>query len=611
MTTDRSETTATPAAPVAPGAKPIPSTAPPQPSGGQRVRPLGHETFDRSLRAMAARVTGGVSPHAAMAAWTDWALHLSRAPGRQMDLLLHAQRCAAKLAFQPTGLFNTKPADAPFKPEAGDRRFAHRGWDHPPFAIWRDQFLAVHDWWVEATRDVRGMRERNAARVAFMADQLLDMMSPSNHPLMNPEIIERILETGGANLGTGAAKLFESAARRVADHPEPPSTDYVVGRDLAATPGQVVYRNDIMELIQYAPTTERVAAEPLLIVPAWIMKYYILDLSAKNSLIRYLVDQGFTVFCVSWCNPTADQRDLSLNDYRRRGVMAAIDAVSKIVPDRKIHAAGYCLGGTILAIAAATMARDSDDRLASIALLAAQTDFASPGELMLFLDESQVAYLEDMMWDLGYLSADQMLGAFRALKGRDLIWTRAVKRYLLGDEEDEFDISVWNADATRMPYRMHSQYLRGLFLENRLTAGRYAVEGQVIALRDISIPFFVLGTETDHIAPWRSVYKTSLFTHADLTFALTNGGHNGGILSEPGHRHRHYRIGERRRGDRYLDPDNWAAAHDPRIGSWWTELSAWLRARSTPDLVAPPAQGAREAGLPPLCPAPGTYIHQK
>jgi len=317
------------------------------------------------------------------------------------------------------------------------------------------------------------------------------------------------------------------------------------------------------------------------------------------------------VFAISWCNPTAEQRDLSLEDYRSNGVMDALDAVTRIVPGVKVHACGYCLGGTILSIAAATMARDKDDRLASVTLLAAQTDFAEAGELTLFVDESQIAFLEDMMWDQGYLDQTQMSGAFRALRAYDLIWSRAIRRYFLAKTEPDFDIGVWNADATRMPSRMHSEYLRGLFLENRLSAGRFAVNGQVIALRDIKAPFFVLGTEKDHIAPWRSVYKAALFTVSELTFVLTSGGHNGGVVSPPGHPRRHYRIGCRKADDRYADPETWARNHDSKEGSWWEEWSAWLARKSSPGRVAPPIMGAKAEGLEPICPAPGTYVFQK
>lgn len=258
------------------------------------------------------------------------------------------------------------------------------------------------------------------------------------------------------------------------------------------------------------------------------------------------------------------------------------------------------------------MARDEDNRLGSVSLLAAQTDFTEAGELMLFLDESQVAYLEDMMWDQGFLDQRQMSGAFQALRAEDLIWTRAVRRYLMGQQDKAADISVWNMDATRMPSTMHSQYLRGLFMENRLTAGRYAVEGRVIALKDIKAPFFVVGTEKDHIAPWRSVYKTSLFTDGDLTFILTKGGHNGGIVSEPGHPHRHYRKGHRAPGAFYMDPDTWLASHEKTEGSWWLEWRDWLQSvQKSSDQVAPPQMGAPAKGLPPLCAAPGTYVFRK
>ena len=279
---------------------------------------------------------------------------------------------------------------------------------------------------------------------------------------------------------------------------------------------------------------------------------------------------------ISWCNPQADQADLSLEDYRKRGVMAALDAINEIVPGARIHANGYCLGGTLLAIAAAVMARDEDHRLASLTLMAAQVDFAEAGELLLFVDESQVAFVEDLMWAQGYLDRPQMTRTFASIRAEDLIYSRAVNRYFLGRDDLPTDIGVWNGDTTRMPAKMHSEYLRGLFLENRLSAGRFAVEGRVIALKDIGAPIFVIGTETDHIAPWRSVYKTSLFTDSDLTFVLTKGGHNGGILSEPGHKGRHYRIGQRAAGAHYMGPDAWLVRHQPIAGSWWPELSAWL-----------------------------------
>jgi polyhydroxyalkanoate synthase len=312
---------------------------------------------------------------------------------------------------------------------------------------------------------------------------------------------------------------------------------------------------------------------------------------------------------VSWKNPDSRDRDLGMDDYLKSGVLAAVDAAGKIVPDRTIHAAGYCLGGTLLAIAAAARAREGDERLRTVTLFAAETDFEEPGELGLFIDESQIAYLEDLMWEQGYLDGKQMAGAFRLLNSKDLVWSRMVQKYLLGTREPAMDLMAWNADATRMPYRMHSDYLRSLYLNNDLAEGRYLVDGKPIALTDIRAPLFVVGTERDHVSPWRSVYKIHLYTDTDVTFVLTSGGHNVGVVNPPASSKRQYRVALRRIEDRYMDPDTWYAATPVKPGSWWPEWSEWVGAHSS-GKAAPPSMGAPERGLPPLDAAPGRYVLQ-
>jgi poly[(R)-3-hydroxyalkanoate] polymerase subunit PhaC len=572
--------------------------------------PPSFETLDHVARAMMARATQGVSPYAQMAAWFDWLSHLTRAPGRQMELAWLASILTGRLLALAAGRY-ANAGTLPFTPAPDDRRFADPAWQKAPYIFWQQAFLAQEEWWRNATRQVRGQRPRTAARVAFMARQLLDGVSPSNIPWLNPVIIEQTLKQSGANLERGANNLFEDVYHLLAQDGPEPRPGFRVGEDIAATPGEVIYRNDLIELIQYKPATPNVFAEPVLIVPAWIMKYYVLDLLPEHSLVRYLVSRGFTVFMISWRNPTAADRDITFDDYRTKGLMAALDAVNKVVPGRKVHATGYCLGGTLLAIAAATMARDGGERLASATLLAAQTDFSEAGELMLFVDESQIAYLEDLMWDQGVLDTRQMAAAFTALRSNELFWSKLTREYLLGEREHGNDLMAWNADQTRLPYRMQSQYLRGLFLENRLTAGRYAVEGKVIALKDIEVPIFMVATETDHIAPWNSVYKLHLFTDRELTFVLTNGGHNAGIVSEPGHPGRFYHFATRHHDDRYVDSATWLAHSQRAEGSWWELWSGWLAERSDQKRVTPPDIGAPARGLTALGAAPGTYVHQR
>ena len=337
------------------------------------------------------------------------------------------------------------------------------------------------------------------------------------------------------------------------------------------------------------------------------MKYYVLDLSPENSLIRHLVAAGHTVFAISWRNPGSEFRDTSFDDYRSRGVMAALDVVGNICGKEKIQAAGYCLGGTLLTVAAAAMARDGDDRLAGVTLFCAQADFSEAGELQLFVTEDQLAFLADVMRDQGYLDSRQMAGAFQLLRSNDLIWSRLVRSYLLGEREHPNDLMAWNADGTRMPAKMHEEYLRRFFLDDELAEGHFLVNGKPAVVSDIRVPLFVVGTESDHVAPWRSVYKIHLLNDADLTFVLTSGGHNAGIVSEPGHPHRHFRIAERKAGELYIGPDQWLAEAKQRDGSWWRAWFNWLAAHSSESIAPPPIGFERH---PPLGDAPGEYVLQ-
>jgi polyhydroxyalkanoate synthase subunit PhaC len=558
------------------------------------------DRLDRFLHAREAPFTSSLSYISLLLAYLDWSLHLANSPGRRVTL-------AKDAAHKWMQLFTPAQWEAP---TAGDHRFSNDGWNQLPFNFYAQAALLGEEWWREATAALPGVAKQHSDIVAFGARQVLDLLSPSNSPLTNPEVIKTSTEQFGWNFVRGGHNLLEDL-QRLAEHKSLEDMDgFEVGKNLAVTPGKVVLRTELMELIQYAPTTPSVRPEPILIVPAWIMKYYILDLSTNNSFVRYLVSQGFTVFCVSWRNPGSELRDVSLDDYRRLGVMAALDAVAAICNAKKIHAIGYCLGGTLLSIAAAAMARDGDERLATVTLLAAQTDFTEAGELQLFTDESQLALLDDTMWQQGFLDSTQMAGAFQILRSNELIWSRLIKTYLLGEREKPFDLMAWNADATRMPFRMHSEYLHMMFLHNDLAEGRYKVNGEPIAISEIDAPIFAVTTETDHVAPWRSVYKINLLNQGDITFVLTSGGHNAGIVSEPGHPHRQFRLGHRPPHARFVSPEEWKATATQHEGSWWPHLVEWLVNRSSQP-VAPPSLAAPGRGYPAICDAPGTYVREK
>ena len=580
-----------------------PITAPPP-----VVNPF--RALDHAKEALTARLTNGLSPAALTLAFADWLIHLANAPGKQLELaalaVQNVQQLASYTGYAATGAQPTVLAQA----MPGDSRFQGDAWQTEPYRLWQQTFLLTEQWWNSATRDVPGTMRHHEDVVSFNVRQLLDVAAPSNFPTTNPEVVQRTAATLGGNLWQGARNALQDVQAKAQGQDAAAQAQFKVGVNVAATPGKVVFRNHLIELIQYSPTTGKVIAEPVLIVPAWIMKYYILDLTPQNSMIRYLVAQGYTVFCLSWRNVSAEDRDLSLEDYRNLGVMAALDVVGQIVPGQKVHATGYCLGGTLLSIAAAAMAGAGDDRLASVTLLAAQTDFTEPGELQLFIDDSEVYFLESMMWSQGYLGADQMSGAFQLLQSNNLIWSHLVHDYLLGERTPMNDLMAWNSDSTRMPYRMHAEYLRQLFLNNDLASGRYVVDGRPVSIRNIAAPLFVVSTERDHIAPWQSVYKIHALSDTAITFVLTSGGHNAGIVSEPGHAHRQFSMKHAAADDLRVSADEWRASAIPEDGSWWPRWSEWLAARSSRKQLAPPHLGLPGSDPATLTDAPGTYIFQ-
>ncbi len=585
---------------------------------GQRkhLPAIEHETqkvpaLDRLLHASMSKVFG-LSPASLAAAYFDWLSHLSMSPGKQAELVKSAGEKSLLFANYLSSQIKSCDGNAEccVHPLPQDKRFKDEGWNGWPYNVYQQAFLLTEQWWLETTGSVRGVTQHHADVMPFMTRQLLDMFSPLNFPMTNPRVLKTTMKEGGANFVEGAKIFFDDVLRHITQAPPAGAENYQVSENIAVTEGKVIYRNRLIELIQYAPLTQEVNAEPVLIVPAWIMKYYILDLSPKNSLVKYLVEQGHTVFMISWKNPDAEDREIGFDDYLQYGIMDALEAVTTIVPEQKVHTVGYCLGGTLLSIVASTMARDGDERLKSVTLFAAQVDFEEAGELLLFIDESQLTFLEDTMWEQGFLDSIQMAGTFYMLRSRDLIWSRIVEQYLLGNANQVNDLMAWNADATRMPYRMHSEYLRSLFLNNDLSEGRFMVGSKPISLTDIRVPIFTVSTLHDHVAPWHSVYKIRHYTDTDVSFLLTSGGHNAGIVSEPGHPHRSYQLAQSKSTDKYIGPEEWIDQTASQDGSWWPAWSAWLEAQSERK-TKPPQMGAPEQGYTVLDDAPGEYVLMK
>lgn len=558
-----------------------------------------------------APLTHGIALASITGAYLDWISHVAASPDKQREMFESAAR---KLAAWFRYVRESASGGCPpcTLPQPSDKRFADPAWAGIPFNWSSQAFLLVERWWEEAMTNVPGVSSHHEEVAEFVTRQWLDMLSPSNFVAFNPEVLRYTISTGGSNLIRGAINWQRDATDLLLQHKPRGTEAFVPGKSVALTPGKVIYQNHLIELIQYESMTKETYPEPVLIVPSWIMKYYILDLSPQNSLVRYLLERGHTVLMISWNNPAKGDRDLSLNDYLEMGVMSALQTIEKIAPGARIHAAGYCLGGTLLAIAAAALQRKRANILASMTLLASQLDFEEPGQLGLFIDESQIAYLESIMSSQGYLDGPQMAGAFALINSKDLVWSKLVHEYLMGAQTPMTDLRAWNADATRMPYRMHSEYLRKFYLNNDLAEGRLLVDGKPIALKDLELPVFSVSTERDHVSPWRSAYKIHWLTECEITFVLASGGHNVGIVNPPQkneYRSSSYRVARRASGGEYIDPDSWLLAADLQQGSWWPEWQSWLAKRSSKKAAALPISGTLALVSSDLEDAPGRYVH--
>jgi polyhydroxyalkanoate synthase subunit PhaC len=485
-----------------------------------------------------------------------------------------------------------------------DKRFRHPDWTEKAiFSFVKESYLVTAKSIMSTVRDVKGMDETAARKVDFYTRQFVDAVSPSNFIATNPEVLTATLESGGQNLLRGLENLLSDLSRgegrlsiKMTD-----MDAFRLGENIATTPGKIVYQNNLMQLIQYAPSTKDVRKQPLLIIPPWINKFYVLDLQPKNSLIKWAVDRGHTVFVISWVNPDEKLAEKGFEDYMLEGPIAALDAIERATGERRVNAVGYCLGGTLLASTAAYLAANNDDRLASATYFVTLVDFTDVGDMAVFIDEEQLASLERRMRERGYLDAQDMATSFNMLRANDLIWSFVVSNYLLGKEQLPFDLLYWNSDSTRMPAAMHSFYLRKMYQENLLAKpGGVNLNGTSIDLSKVKTPTFLLSTREDHIAPWKSTYAATRLYSGPVKFVLSASGHMAGVISAPGSKYGHWT-----NDDLPSTADEWLAGAAAHQGSWWPVWDEWI---SQLDSERVPAREPGGGRLPVIEDAPGSYV---
>jgi polyhydroxyalkanoate synthase len=493
------------------------------------------------------------------------------------------------------------------EPDKADKRFKDDVWQqNEVFDFIKQSYLLSARWVQGIVGSAEGLDDHTRRKVDFYTRQFVDAMAPSNFVLTNPEVLRATAETGGENLLRGLNNLLDDLERgkgklaiKMTD-----VAAFKVGENIATTPGKVVFQNDLMQLIQYAPTTETVHKEPLLIIPPWINKYYILDLRPKNSFVRWAVEQGHTVFMISWVNPDAQLATKTFENYMKEGPLAALDAIEKITGEQKANVVGYCLGGTLLACALAYMAAHKDDRVLSATFLASLVDFREAGDLTVFIDEAQLQSLEEKMDQRGYLEGSEMATTFNMLRANDLIWSFVVNNYLLGKDPFPFDLLYWNGDSTRMPAAMHSFYLRKMYLENRLVEpGGISLARTPIDLRLIKTPTYIISTREDHIAPWKSTYAATQLYQGPTRFVLAASGHIAGIVNPPeAKKYSHWTNAKKPP----RTPDAWLEGAEAHDGSWWPDWGKWIEKYAGPKTVQPRIPGTGK--LKAIEDAPGSYV---
>ena len=509
-----------------------------------------------------------------------------------------------------TSLASDTPEASVIEPAAGDRRFGNAAWStNPYFSALKQAYLLSTKALLESIDQAEGIDDATRRRVKFFAKQFTDAMSPTNVPWFNPDVLEETLRSGGANFRRGMDNVLEDARDNAGRPALVDEKAFQVGTNVATTAGSVVYRNALIELIQYAPTQPKVYARPLIVVPPWINKFYILDLQPANSFVKYATDAGRNTFVVSWRNPDASLADLTWADYVKLGPIAAATVAAEIAGSSDVDAIGYCIGGTLLSTALAYLSRTGSSLVNSATFFAALVDFSDPGEVMAFLSEEALATIEEKMNEQGVLSGREMADTFNMLRANDLIWGVAVNRYLLGKDAPAFDLLYWNSDATRIPRATHSYYLRRMYVENALAKpDALEVDGVPIDLGRIALDTYCVATQEDHIAPWRSVYAMTRLFGGETTFRLGASGHIAGIISPPSKKKAVW-WGGAPGAVNPPDPDAWLADAPKHDGSWWPDWTAWLAQRSPEQVDAPAGTGSERYAA--LADAPGTYVLER